>query len=102
MLVTKKSISGDTIRIFCCRHHLLDDSLLDSSAPDYHSSNEKILDSSDPDSKSHSKSSTSELELKNTLSRLTLQSQCIFKVKKGRTGLLTYTVDKIVKINMWF
>ena len=65
--------------------HLLDDSLLDSPAVDYHSSNEKILDSSDADSKSGTgksgKSNTSEMELKNTLSRLTLQSQCIFKVR---------------------
>lgn len=89
------------------RHHLLDDSLLDSSAPDYHSSNEKILDSSDPDSKSHSKSSTSELELKNTLSRLTLQSQCIFKgmirrkplIKSGRR--LTMTGWQRYWIELW-
>ena len=61
------------------RHHLLDDSLLDSSAPDYHSSNEKIL-CSDQDPKSQN----SEIHLKNTLSRLTIQSQCIFQVRKKK------------------
>merc|ERR1719495_1416086 len=70
------------------RINLLDDSVLESSDADYRSSNEKILDSSDPDSKCHSKSSTSETELKNTLSRLTLQSQCIFKGMIRRKALI--------------
>jgi len=91
--------------------HLLDDSLLDSPAVDYHSSNEKILDSSDADSKSGTgksgKSNTSEMELKNTLSRLTLQSQCIFKgmirrkplIKSGRR--LTMTGWQRYWIELW-
>ena len=73
------------------RHHLLDDSLLDSAAePDYNRC-------TDPDDKVHNtasaaagndrqelnssaKSQSTELELRNTLSRLTLQFQCIFQV----------------------